>query len=194
MRRGYLGLLFIGLQAVAHPHMWIDVEVQPVQNAEGQIRALRQKWLFDPFSSALLTEEMVQAADDAQRQQLWQALQNDIRRTLSEEGLYTFPRGDFAPPEQLQLHFAHDELWLEAELPLLLPTQQLRYQIYEPEYYVEILHSAAQQRQVGNCRLTLQAAEPDEEKLLEAAALDKNAKGDPNLGRFFAETAEWDCE
>lgn len=193
MRRYCFILLLLSLQTLGHPHVWIDVEIRPVQDAQGRIAALRQSWQFDPFYSTLLLEEVEQGATSEQRQALWQDLEKDIRATLGDEGLYTFPRRQFAAPRDLRLVQKGNDLFVEAELPLLEPSKHLQYQIYEPEYYVEILHAKAQPLQIDGCRLTITPAEPSEEKYIEAAALDKNQKGDPNLGRFFAETAEWTC-
>lgn len=181
--------LLVPLYARAHPHVWIDVLVQPLQDGQGRITALAQSWQFDPFYSALLLEEVARGGEG----QTWQDLERDIRTTLTDEGLYTFPREQFAAVRAFRLERRGDELWVQAELPLAEPAYRLRYQIYEPEYYVEILHAAGQPLSFGNCRLEIAAAEPDEEKYLEAAALDKDAKGDPNLGRFFAQTADLYC-
>lgn len=193
MRRLAAFLLMTAIPAWGHPHVWIDVEIHPLQDAQGRIAALRQSWQFDPFYSTLLLEEILQGETPERRQALWQDLEGDIQAALSDEGLYTFPRRQFAAPRDLKLVQKGNDLFVEAELPLLEPSKYLQYQIYEPEYYVEILHAKAQPLQIGGCRLTITPAEPSEEKYMEAAALDKNQKGDPNLGRFFAETAEWMC-
>ncbi|MBM3523971.1 MAG: DUF1007 family protein, partial [Alphaproteobacteria bacterium] len=32
--------------AWAHPHSWIDIEVEVLFDGEGRVRALRQDWIF----------------------------------------------------------------------------------------------------------------------------------------------------
>ena len=51
-------LVLVASTAQAHPHVWIDLRVQPQLNEQGQLVALQQAWRFDPFYSLILIEEL----------------------------------------------------------------------------------------------------------------------------------------
>lgn len=193
--KGFLGfcLALCGLPAAfAHPHMWIDVEVLPLRNAAGEIAALQQRWQFDPFFSGVFLQDMA-VLPEAERAPYWSQLQSDMLKTLREAHFYTFPQAYFAEAQDVRLSAQGDALVLELRLPLARPAFSLAYQLYEPSYYAEMLHSRAQVREKDGCRLTLRDAEPDDALRAQAAALDRGESGDADLGRWFAEQAVWQC-
>ena len=44
--------------AAAHPHVFIDGGANPVFDAEGRITALQVTWIYDPFTSLYMAEEL----------------------------------------------------------------------------------------------------------------------------------------
>lgn len=178
--------------APAHPHMWIDVQVEPLRNAAGEIAALRQRWQFDPFFSGVFLQDMA-SLPEAERAPYWSQLQADMLNTLREARFYTYPQARFAEAEAVRLSAQADALVLELRLPLVKPSFSLEYQVYEPSYYAEMLHSREQVREQNGCTLTLRDATPDDALRAQAAALDQGESGDADLGRWFAEQAVWQC-
>ena len=52
-------MLFVGISAgaaAAHPHVWVTARAQVVFNAQGQIEAIRNAWVFDEMYSAFATQ------------------------------------------------------------------------------------------------------------------------------------------
>lgn len=189
-----LALILLTPPLWAHPHVWIDMEVTPQTDTVGNITALHERWLFDPFYAQMLIEPISQAHDTAEQKQLWQHLQDDIRSNLNQKHYYTFPKTLFADAQDGKLVNADGALYIDVTVPLRKPTKTLRYQIYEPEYFVEMLHSEQQRKHFANgCTLKIIAPEPGADKYAQAAALDRNEKGEDNLGHYFAETGVITC-
>lgn len=180
-------------QALSHPHAWVDVLLTPEVTDDGHIAALHMQWAFDPFYAQVMLEEVQAASSQAEFDARWAALEADINRTLRDARFYVAT--DAALGEgKAALRVADGELFLDVRLPLREAVPALHYRIYEPTYYVEMLHDAAQPRAWANgCRLRLEAANPAPEKVAEAYALDRNAEGEANLGRHFAESAVLTC-
>lgn len=180
--------------AWSHPHVWVDVAVSPQTNAQGQIIALEERWTFDPFYAQMLLESILDARDEALQRELWQHLQDDITTQLASEHYYTFPYAQFAEGKNARLLNEDGELVIEVTMPLHKPAHTLRYQIYEPEYFVEVLHSMDHPTTFANgCQLEIIPANPSAEQFGAAAALDRDQQGEPDMGRHFAETGVLQC-
>lgn len=203
--------LLLPSAAAAHPHGWIDLRMRLVLDGEGRLEALQQSWRLDPFYSLVLLEELgrEKGADglDAALDQLG----SDMRETLSPQGYFTelTLEGD-----RLELGEVDDYTVLERggriEFVFLLPLAEplemagetLRYQVFDPTYYIEVVHEAegdtprADALVVGGelaCETRIRAAEPDPERVMAAAMLDVDDQAEPGLGRYFAETGEVTC-
>lgn len=186
--------LLIAAPLWAHPHVWIDVQVSPQTDSSGNITALHERWLFDPLYAEMLLESILTEPDVDMQKQLWAHLQDDIRNNLGKEHYYTFPHQQFGDAQDGELINENGELYFDVTVPLVIPAKTLQYQIYEPEYFVEILHSPDQEKTFANgCTLQITPADPDPEKYEQAAALDRDEKGEDNLGRYFAETGVITC-
>lgn len=174
------------LSAVAHPHAWVDYRVRPVLDDVGQIEALEMFWAFDPFYSALLLEEV---SDEKG----WSALREDIHLALNESDYFIHPSAlfSFDGVRDLRVFQEGGALYLQFVLPLKAPSYDLSYQIYEPEYYVEMLHVEGHGLLDSGCVLEIFPANPDEEALLKAAAVEVGEQAE--LGQFFAEMGRWRC-
>lgn len=206
---GLLALLLPGL-ALAHPHGWIDIRVRLVVDEEGRVEALHQAWRMDPFYSLVLIEELsrTEGGLDAGLDRLG----GEIRSNLSPFDYFTEVRlGD----NKLDLGEVSEYTVMERNgrvefvflLPLATPqplkAETLQYQVFDPTYYLEVVHEAegdtpqADALTVGgelNCTTRILPADPDPELVAEAALLDADEEAEPGLGRHFAETGVVTCE
>ncbi|MYL22950.1 DUF1007 family protein [Halomonas alkaliantarctica] len=194
----------------AHPHGWVDISVQVVTDEEGHATALHQTWRMDPFYSLVVFEELSQggaASLDAGLDQLG----HEIRDNLAGQHYFTEVRLN---GERLALAEVADYTALRREgrlhfmfrLPLAEPAalegRELTYQIFDPTYYLEVVHEA-EDNQVRDtaltlrgeldCALRVEPADPDPEVVMQAALLDRDETGEPGLGRYFAETGVVAC-
>ena len=206
-------LLLLGLLpglALAHPHGWIDIRVRLVTDDEGHLEALHQSWRMDPFYSLVLIEELSRTEGGLETG--LDQLGGEIRSNLAPFDFFTELKiGD----DRLSLGEVTEYTVMErggrVEFIFLLPLaaaqalneQTLQYQVFDPSYYLEVVHEAE-----GNtpredaltiagelsCTTRIVPANPDPERIMEAAMLDVNDEAEPGLGRHFAETGVVKCE
>ncbi len=78
----------------------------------------------------------------------------------------------------------------------------LEYQVFDPTYYIEMVHEEEDNEPSPralilngdpDCALSVLPADPDPERVMQAALLDVDEEGEPGLGRHFAETGRVDC-
>ena len=200
----------VSTHAYAHPHGWIDLSVRLITNDEGMLTGLHQTWRMDPFYSLVVFEEL-QQVEDASLEQGLDQLGKEIRDNLAGQHYLTDVRIDDAPQAlgEVSEYTALERdgrltfmFILPLETPQPLAGSLLSYQVFDPTYYIEVVH----EEQDGeprddalilhgepNCELSILAADPDPERVMQAALLDKDESGEPGLGRFFAETGQADC-
>ncbi len=182
--------------AFAHPHDFILLTVEPVLNERHEIVALKEQWLFSPFTAQMVLEPVLEIAGyDAQKTE-FQRVNDEMRERLHKQHFFTFEADQFVDEaQQFELMVNADgDLILQLILALKQPGYHLRYQIYEPTYWVSMVHDDNHLRQWDNgCSLTLLEPSPSEEDYMMASMLDIEARGPTNLGKVFAQTGEIDC-
>ncbi|MFQ3789472.1 DUF1007 family protein [Halomonas sp. A29] len=213
-RRAWLaGLLVLLLSpglALAHPHGWIDIRVRLIVDEDGQLEALHQSWRMDPFYSLVLLEELSRTEGGLEAG--LDRLGGEIRGNLAPFDFFTEVRvGD----DQLGFGDVTEYTVMErggrVEFIFLLPLaesralgeQTLQYQVFDPTYYLEVVHEAEGDTPPEealtisgelSCSTRIVPADPDPELVMEAAMLDVNDEAEPGLGRHFAETGVVTCE
>ncbi|TDR51149.1 ABC-type uncharacterized transport system substrate-binding protein [Halomonas ventosae] len=203
--------LLLPLAAAAHPHGWIDLRMRLVLDGEGRLQALQQSWRLDPFYSLVLLEELGREAGGGGLDAGLDQLGSDMRETLSPQGYFTELTLEGG---RVELGEVDDYTVLEREgriefvflLPLAEPLdmagETLRYRVFDPSYYIEVVHEAEGDTPLEDalvvggelaCETRIRAAEPDPERVMAAAMLDVDDEAEPGLGRHFAETGEVSC-
>ncbi|CAM3849873.1 DUF1007 domain-containing protein [Vreelandella rituensis] len=206
-------LLLLGMLSAnvsAHPHGWIDLSVRVMTDEQGRVEGLRQTWRMDPFYSLVVLEELQQVEGESLDVALDQ-LGHEIRDNLANQGYFTEV---YLNDERQGLGEVTDYTVMERDgrvsfmfiLPLqtpqLLTGGILRYQVFDPSYYLEVVHEADQGEPLESalvlsseqeCRLDILPADPDPERVMKAAMLDVDEQATPGLGRHFAETGEVAC-
>ncbi|MGO1532916.1 MAG: DUF1007 family protein [Halomonas sp.] len=196
--------------ARAHPHGWIDLSVRVITDDEGVVSGLHQTWRMDPFYSLVVFEEL-QQVENASLEEGLDQLGTEIRDNLSGEHYLTEVRINDEPQAlgEVSEYTAIERdgrlvfmFILPLESPQPLADATLTYQVFDPTYYIEVVHEeeGGQPRDDAlilqgepACELSVIAADPDPERVMQAALLDKDESGEPGLGRFFAETGQVDC-
>lgn len=203
-----LGLLLFPLSAQSHPHNWIDLETAAVFNEDGLITEIWVGWLFDDFYSAFTLEGLSKDETGKYEQKKLDELAEVNLKNLSEYDYFTFVEKNGQPVQNAvvtdyKTHVDGWRLWMEFRVPLETPldprTDRITYKVYDPTYYVEILHiedkipvSLAGKGALG-CGYELIAPEPPEELAMFAASLDQTESGGNELGENFAEEVKITC-
>ena len=191
--------------ARAHPHAWIDLRSTIILDDQDRLEALELEWLFDEFYTAFIAEEFTEQGQPASD------FLTDLARTnlaeLEAYGYFTDVRFEgeriaVGPVEDFETGLTDQRLWLRFVLPLAEPVDprqgSLTFAVYDPTFYIEILHLEGEPvavRSAGGagCAGHISAPEPNPEALSLAAALDRDESGGDELGALFAETVMVRC-
>lgn len=207
------GSLLLTGRAEAHPHVWIDLRTEVLLDEQQRITGLKVDWLFDQFYSAFAFEDLNRNGDELVTADEFQAFAADTLANLESYGYFTSLR---AGGKELALDSVTDylaemegvRLRLAFTLPLAEPldalAQPFTYAIYDPTFFIEILH--AKEDPVGfgvtgdapgdlanACRFTLLPPNPDASTMAFASSLDRTQSGGDDLGRSFAEQVTVRC-
>lgn len=191
----------------AHPHEWIDLSVTLEFDSDKRLVAMKQSWLFDPYFSAYVVEEL--ATNRPQRRRVREqaeAIAPDMVSNLSQhnylnEWTYrgepvTGLSGTFVAAEVRRKRM---ELTLRLTLsePLDLSQGEFSYRVFDPTYYIEILHADGHRPRLKGgprgCQTTITAPEPTQELLDYAADIDRDENPEDGLGQHFAERVTVEC-
>ena len=163
--------------------------------------------LFDDFYSAFTLSETPRNDDGGYSQEALNNLAERNLQNLSEYSYFTFIRADekqqsYKPVTEYKTSVEGHRLWMEFSVYLDKPidpsAHKIDYAVYDPTYYVEILHAEDGDpiQLVGDqkgCAYALKLPEPPEELSLMAAALDQDETAGDTLGESFAERVVLSC-
>lgn len=198
-------ILGIGIisQPMAHPHIWVDLQVTPIMDDQGAWVGLSQRWQFDPFYSLVL-------AEDFQDPQRLNQLKADIWSNLEPLNFYTEitiagQPMSFSPQGELSITMDGFNAVLSFELSLDQPititqleSDDIRYRIFEPTYYLDMMHQEKEplvlSEMAKHCEFQMISAQPSAEHLQRAIEVDDpEVAEDPTLGQHFAQTVVIQC-
>ena len=202
--------LVISPNVSAHPHGWIDLSVRVITDDEGVVSGLHQTWRMDPFYSLVVFEELHQVEGASLEEGLDQ-LGKEIRDNLSSHHYLTEVNINDEPQSlgEVTEYTALERdgrltfmFILPLETPQPLADKWLSYQVFDPTYYIEVVHEEDDNQPSDNalilngepaCELSITPANPDPKLVMQAAMLDVDEQAEPGLGRHFAETGSIDC-
>lgn len=191
--------------ARAHPHGWIDIRTEVLTDDAGRITALRQAWLFDEMYSAFMLDDF-EHEGLGRDEGLARLLHQDVA-ALAPYDYFTRVEvaGERAGVGEVRAYangVAAGRIWFRFELPLAEPvepmTAELRYAVFDPSYYIEILHHGDAPVELPDplaerCDARVIEPDPPGEIVSFAAMLDRSADSDDGLGRHFAQWVELAC-
>lgn len=195
--------------AFAHPHAWIDLTVHVLFDDKGRVAALQEEWLFDEYYTAYALEALGKSVDDKLSAADFQQMVNQTMDSLQEWKYFTrLYAGDAeiagAKVESAAGHMEKGRWVLRFTLPLAKPLapgeKGFTYSIFDPSYYIEMLHKDAKGAIVldnapQGCNARKTKPEPDFEALSLAAAADMARPDDQaTLGALFAEKVTVTCK
>ena len=185
-----------------HPHAWIDLRTSVVRDATGRIIAIEQEWLLDPLYSTVLVEDLG-ASDDVLR-----AHGADMLARLKAFNYFTEVRVDGAVQSpvvvsEFETALRSRRFWLRFVMPLSEPADATRrsvsYAVFDPTYYVEMLHLADDVVQFmgpnpGQCSADIAPPQPTTAAIIRAQSTDVDKNPDNSLGALFAERVDIACQ
>jgi ABC-type uncharacterized transport system substrate-binding protein len=194
-------------QAIAHPHAWIDIVIVFETNPEDEVTGIAQTWIIDPTYSRYLHDDAMAQFEGATPEEKLANLGAEILDNLGEYHWYTEVHADdraiaVRPEGPAELVMRDRQIRFQFRLTLAEPvdprTQTLRYAVYDPTYFIEVLHEPTTpprlELSTGPCRLDILKPRPDPMIVARALALDYNQTGEADLGRHFAEKVTAHCD
>jgi ABC-type uncharacterized transport system substrate-binding protein len=189
-------LCAVGLAApvLAHPHVWIDAEIDAMLNADGMIEAIRVTWTYDDFYTLMIMEERGLDPDgdgvltDAETASIqgfdmnWQegypgdtyALLGEVPVEISRPSDWTAKIEDGFVTTTHVRHLAVP-VRPEAGKPLII-------QSYDPEYYIAYTINYGRVEGGEDCEAVVHGFDPEmADAALTAASQEYAASTDPNM-------------
>ena len=197
----------IAAPAGAHPHAWIDLRVRVLFDEEGRVTGLRESWLFDDFYTAFALEGLGQnkhgrPTDEALERigtlNLTNLREYDYFTEIRVDGEIVAPDGTSDPETDMVGNRLRMTFTVDLAEPLDLAGRVLDYMIFDPTYYIEMLHAetfdaVALVDAPAGCDTDVVRPNPTFEMVSLAAAIDLTQTGPQNLGALFAETVTVTC-
>lgn len=199
--------LLAAAPASAHPHAFIDLQVEVVFDADGKLSGLRETWLFDEFYTAFAIEGLPRDRDGRPAQAKLDAISAENLKNLKDYSYFTRieaagKRIGVAKATDARTRLVDKRLEMSFVLPLAQPlavgAAPVTYSIYDPTYYTEMLHAEAAdavrlRNAPAGCRHAVVPPAPPAETVGLARAMDRTQSAGDGLGAFFAETVELRC-
>lgn len=203
-----VAFMLMAVPAIAHPHVYADVRVQVQFDDTGQVYAIDQHWLFDEFYSVFVTSGAGLNGDGTPDQK---ALDEVLAENMSHLEAYNYFTRVMSGEARIATGKAINattrvidkRLEMSFRLPISAPVairdMPLHYAIYDPTYYIEMVHVETDQaitlvNAPNGCRAAMKQPNPDPEQIILAASLDKTQSAGDGLGRFFAEDVSLTCD
>ena len=202
-----LAALLAPTAASAHPHVFIDIRVEVRFDDAGNIEAFEQTWLFDEMFSVFIADDMDGDGDGLPDEGELDRYMVDIMRELRDYDYYTEVEKDGADTAleltgEMTAKYDGANLEISFEVspatPLAATGGVVRYRVYDPTYYIDILHAEADDAIVlagapAGCAHKVIEPNPDPAAVDLAASLDQTMSAGDTLGAFFAEQVVIDC-
>ena len=191
----------------AHPHIWIDMQVELLFDADGLVTGLRQTWLADELYTAFATEGLDSDGDGKPDPAALNDLLAENLKNLKDYGYFTKvegPRGPIATGdvETYSSTMRGRQLEMTFVLPLVAPhdprAETLRYAIYDPTYFISMLHAERDgairlTEAPDDCRFRVGKPPATAYEIAMAAAVDRGGQLPQGMGEIFAETVTVAC-
>lgn len=199
-------ILFRPMPGSTHPHAWIDLQVEVAFDKAERITGLRETWLLDEDYTSYVSQGFA-GPDGRIGEDKLAALLKENMKHLADFSYFTNVTKDgvtvdFAKPVEMSSHLSGNQLEMSFFLPfaepLIVRGHRVVYAVYDPTYYIEVLHRNKEKsiHLVGappDCRATLMPPRPSVQMMLSAAALDRTQRSSKGLGEVFAEKVVVRC-
>lgn len=199
--------LVIPAGAQAHPHVWTSVQSEVVFGPDGKVEAIRHRWTFDQFYSAMAVQGLDTDGDGTYTTEELEPLAKVNVDSLHEFDYFTFvsAKADSIPlasPVDYSVSFKDGIVVLTFTLPLKQPLQvdrgELTVEVYDPTFFVAFSFADDAPIEMAGAPASCQAdlktpmVDPDSEALTEAFF--SQLGPDSNYGSQFAQTAIVSCK
>ncbi len=191
----------------AHPHSWVDVEVEIAFDKAGKVSGLKQSWIFDEAYTAYVAIKPARGSTKPPDAKRLAEVAREMMTNLREFNYFTRVEREGKLIETTNVTEATAilrgaRLVVNFLLPLATAAdvrdKPLTYAIFDPTYFVEMVHvdpvkSIRLLDAPAGCAARLRPPQPDPALAARAQALDRTESGGNELGGAFAEKVTIRC-
>ena len=204
-----IALMFAAGPALAHPHIFVDAELDVIADTAGNIAKLRNAWTFDEvFSSSVILDFDTNQDLNLDKSEL-QKLATTIYGSLADYGYFTVVTRNghdikMAKPQNFQAHYKNGQMSVTFDISPAASTPakgNLSFSIYDPTFYTAIDyktddHFKLDGKAVTSCKRTV--VRPDADKILaqNQTMMTESFFANPggsDFGKMFATRLELAC-
>lgn len=202
---GMLGVL-VPMGVTAHPHAWIDLEVEFIADETSRIVAMHQVWKIDPTYSRYLYEDAMEHFEGETPSEKLLNLGLEILENLHEYRWFTeisasgsSLKAEADPTVVMEMTDQRIRFGfhLDFERSIDVSSEKIEYAIFDPSFFIEMLHDRNAEPRIknldANCHFTIIQPRPDPRMVAKALAIDFSGNAEPDLGRHFAERVQLQC-
>ena len=195
--------------ALAHPHIFVDAELEVIADNSGNVAKLRNAWTFDEvFSSSVILDFDTNQDLKLDASEL-QKLATTIYGSLADYGYFTVVTHNghdvkMAKPENFKAHYKDGQMSVTFDISPQAPTPakgSLTFSIYDPTFYTAIDYKTDDHFKLDGkaftaCKRTV--VRPDADKILSQnqSMMTESFFANPggsDYGKMFATRLELAC-
>ena len=207
------GLVTCSSAALAHPHVWVDMQSTIVFTDEGLIKGVDVEWTFDDAYAQVALDGLDVNKDGFYSQAELAPLTKENIDSLKSYEYFTVMR---ANGEQLKIAdvtdagqiYSSDKLSLHFQVPLATPLDprksKFMLKVYDPEFFIDFEYPKQDGADVsGNmprqCKLDVKPVPTDAELeqtrlMLSTKGKDWKPENNEDFGAAFAQAVSIDCK
>jgi ABC-type uncharacterized transport system substrate-binding protein len=205
-----LGFAACVTQVMAHPHVFVDANIDVVRNQKGEFTELRQVWRFDElFSETMILDFDEDGSNDLNAEEL-KTLSAHVQKSIADYDFFTALRiqgksVEFYEPDELQTYIEDRQmimlLAVKPEKPYDFSDGPLKVSASDTSFYVAFDYEAENVKVEGNfdgCTTSVEHPNFDELYADNSLSLTEAFFDDPTktdaLGDEFHSWATIDCK
>jgi ABC-type uncharacterized transport system substrate-binding protein len=202
-----IAIVAIAARADAHPHVWVTVETEILDDGQQNVAGFRHKWTFDESYSSFAIQGMDKNNDGVyDREELTELAEVNVT-SLKEFGFFTFPqiagqRVECDQPKDYWLEHKDGMLTLHFTLPLKEPApkakrKEFHFAVYDPSFYVGFGFAKEQpvRMAAGHSECRAEISKPGEQAPAKTPGEFAFSQNDQlmSLGTTYGETVRLKC-
>ena len=191
--------------ALAHPHVFVEANVEMLRDDQGSVTEIRHVWRFDEmFSSTVLLDFDANGDGKLDVGEL-DEVSKTVTDSIGEYDFYTAIRydtlkQDFIPPEKIIVDYADGQILmlfaLKMNKPLPVAGHSLRVAVSDPTYFVavELADESAIQvagKDAAKCKAGIQRPDFDKLYAQNSQTLTEQFFNNPNNAALGDEWLTW---
>jgi ABC-type uncharacterized transport system substrate-binding protein len=191
-------------QASAHPHVFIEANLEIVRDGAGAVTELRHVWRFDElFSTSVLLDYDTNADNKLETSEL-DEVSKTVTASIAEYNFYTELRVgsdpvEFSPPERIMVDFQDNQILmffaLKTKAPIETKSGNFKIAVSDASFYValEIADESAVQILGDGAACTVTIDRPDYDALIARSSqtLTEQFFNDPKNASLGDEWLTW---